>query len=296
MMVGEMGCTDSRRDQSGILRSFPASPLRPTSRAAKRMPRAARWNVRKGASDRRMELSIPWTVAGPVAAKQPARRSQGLTSDDPDLVGRAREGDQVAFARLFEHYHAPILNYLHRMVGDRAMAEDLTQDTFIKAYNALPSTRPDLAFKPWLYRIATNTAISQLRRRKIVQWIPFMPGHDHASEQSIERSVSRRQDIEQTLSRLPQHYAAALLLREGYDVMGVFMRLGSEWEGFAAIPDEFIDAGDTVVVLGKYSGKYKKTGKSFQANFAHVWKMQDGKAAQFIQHVDTLLVDRALRT
>ena len=77
---------------------------------------------------------------------------------------------------------------------------------------------------------------------------------------------------------------------------GVFMRLGSEWEGFAAVPDEFIDGGDTVVVLGKYSGKYKATGKSFQANFAHVWKMRDGKAAQFIQYVDTLLVDRALRT
>ncbi|MDQ2652290.1 MAG: RNA polymerase sigma factor [Chloroflexota bacterium] len=162
-----------------------------------------------------MELSIPWTNAQPVAVEKqlPARRSQGLTSDDPDLVGRAREGDQVAFATLFETYHAPILNYLHRMVGDRAMAEDLTQDTFIKAYNALPSTRPDLAFKPWLYRIATNTAISQLRRRKIVQWIPFMPGHDHASEQSIERSVGRKQDIEQTLSKLPQHYASALLLR-----------------------------------------------------------------------------------
>ncbi len=76
---------------------------------------------------------------------------------------------------------------------------------------------------------------------------------------------------------------------------GVFMRLGSEWEGFAAVPDEFIDGGDTVVVLGKYSGKYKATGKSFQANFAHVWKMQDGKAAQFIQYVDTLLVHRALQ-
>ena len=76
---------------------------------------------------------------------------------------------------------------------------------------------------------------------------------------------------------------------------GVFMRLGSEWEGFAAVADEFIDGGDTVVVLGKYSGKYKATGKSFQANFAHVWKMQDGKAIQFIQHVDTLLVHRALQ-
>ncbi len=76
---------------------------------------------------------------------------------------------------------------------------------------------------------------------------------------------------------------------------GVFMRLGSEWDGFAAVPDEFIDGGDHVVVLGKYSGKYKKTGKSFQANFAHVWKMQDGKATRFTQYVDTLLVHRALQ-
>lgn len=76
---------------------------------------------------------------------------------------------------------------------------------------------------------------------------------------------------------------------------GVFMRLGSEWNGFAAVPDEFIDGGDTIVALGKYSGTYKKTGKSFQANFAHVWKVREGKAVRFIQYVDTLLVHRALQ-
>ncbi len=76
---------------------------------------------------------------------------------------------------------------------------------------------------------------------------------------------------------------------------GVLMRLGTEWEGFAAIPDEFIDAGDTVVVLGTYSGRYKSTGKSFQANFAHVWKIQTGKAIRFVQYVDTLIVQRALQ-
>jgi uncharacterized protein len=75
----------------------------------------------------------------------------------------------------------------------------------------------------------------------------------------------------------------------------VFMRLGSEWNGFAAVADEFVDGGDTVVALGKYSGTYKKTGKSFEANFAHVWKVQDGKAIRFIQYVDTLLVHRALQ-
>jgi len=77
---------------------------------------------------------------------------------------------------------------------------------------------------------------------------------------------------------------------------GVFMRLGTEWEGFAAVPDELIDGGDAVVVLGTYSGKYKATGKSFQANFAHVWKVREGKAVRFVQYVDTLLVQRALQS
>ena len=76
---------------------------------------------------------------------------------------------------------------------------------------------------------------------------------------------------------------------------GVFMRLGSEWNGFAAVADEFIDAGETVVALGKYSGTYKATGKPLQVNFAHVWKMQDGKAIRFTQYVDTLLVHRVLQ-
>jgi ketosteroid isomerase-like protein len=76
---------------------------------------------------------------------------------------------------------------------------------------------------------------------------------------------------------------------------GVFMRLGTEWDGFAAEPDEFIDGGDRVVVLGKYSGSYKATGKSFQANFAHVWNVREGIAVRFVQYVDTLLVQRALQ-
>ncbi|HSE97609.1 MAG TPA: nuclear transport factor 2 family protein [Blastocatellia bacterium] len=75
----------------------------------------------------------------------------------------------------------------------------------------------------------------------------------------------------------------------------VFMKLGTEWEGFAAVPDEFIDGGDTVVVLGRYSGKYKATGNSFQADFAHVWKVREGRAVRFVQYTDTLLVHRALQ-
>jgi len=75
---------------------------------------------------------------------------------------------------------------------------------------------------------------------------------------------------------------------------GVFMRLASEWDGFAVAPAEFIDAGETIVALGEYSGTYKATGKSFRAKFAHVWNIRDGKAVRFVQHVDTLLVHRAM--
>ena len=75
----------------------------------------------------------------------------------------------------------------------------------------------------------------------------------------------------------------------------VFMRLATEWDAYAAAPAEFIDGGDTVVVLGTYSGTYKATGKGFRAGFAHVWRIKDGKAVSFVQYTDTLLVDKALK-
>jgi ketosteroid isomerase-like protein len=61
------------------------------------------------------------------------------------------------------------------------------------------------------------------------------------------------------------------------------------------VPEEFVDAGDVVVAMGKYSGTYKATGKPFQSNFAHVWRVRDGKAFRFTQYTDTLLVHRALQ-
>ncbi|MDZ7644224.1 MAG: nuclear transport factor 2 family protein [Woeseiaceae bacterium] len=69
----------------------------------------------------------------------------------------------------------------------------------------------------------------------------------------------------------------------------VFMKLGTEWEDFAAVPREFVTSGTTIVSLGEYSGTYKATGKSFRAPFAHVWKFRDGKVASFEQHTDTAL-------
>lgn len=74
----------------------------------------------------------------------------------------------------------------------------------------------------------------------------------------------------------------------------VFMKLGGEWEGFSAVPHELLDAGDNIVALGTYGGKYKQTGKSMEVPFAHVWTLSDGKIVKFVQYTDTLKVAEAL--
>jgi RNA polymerase sigma-70 factor (ECF subfamily) len=76
--------------------------------------------------------------------------------------------DRAAFDRLFEEFSAPIYNYVLRMVGDPDRAADVTQDTFIKAYRKLDSLTDEHSTKSWLYRIATNTAIDEMRRRRWV--------------------------------------------------------------------------------------------------------------------------------
>jgi hypothetical protein len=73
---------------------------------------------------------------------------------------------------------------------------------------------------------------------------------------------------------------------------GVFARLGSEWDGFAAVPEEFLDAGDTVVVLGRYRGTYKASGRPMDAQMAHIWRVREGKVAAFQQYTDTLQAAR----
>lgn len=75
---------------------------------------------------------------------------------------------------------------------------------------------------------------------------------------------------------------------------GVFARCVGEWEGFAAIPEELLDAGDTVVALGRYAGINKASGKPMSPQFVHVWRVAGGKAVQFQQYADTLHVAQAM--
>jgi ketosteroid isomerase-like protein len=68
---------------------------------------------------------------------------------------------------------------------------------------------------------------------------------------------------------------------------GLFARLGGEWDGFAAVPQEIVDGGETVVALGHYGGVYKATGVKVNAQFVHVFRFKDGKVAGFQQYTDT---------
>jgi ketosteroid isomerase-like protein len=80
----------------------------------------------------------------------------------------------------------------------------------------------------------------------------------------------------------------------GHDAIvgGVFARLGGDWDGFAAVPEEYLDAGDTIVVLGRYRGRYKATGQAIDAQMAHVWRVDGGRVTRFEQRVDTLQAAR----
>lgn len=68
---------------------------------------------------------------------------------------------------------------------------------------------------------------------------------------------------------------------------GLFARLGGEWDGFAAMPQEYVVEGGRVVVFGRYSGTYKATGKSMDAPFVHSWTVEDSKIVAFRQYTDT---------
>ena len=134
-------------------------------------------------------------------------------------VRRAQAGDSAAFAELFKRLHRPVLNYVYRTVGDRQLAEDITQDAFLRAHQRLAQLGPPWDFKSWIFRIAGNLAIDTLRRnRRFVdqeepQEMGSPPSTQRPAEKQVERREARRQ-VERTLALLPTTHRQALILRE----------------------------------------------------------------------------------
>jgi RNA polymerase sigma-70 factor (ECF subfamily) len=141
---------------------------------------------------------------------------------DGDLVRQAQRGDRDAFAELFTRYEGRIFGYVYRMVGDRAWAEDLTQEAFIRAHQHLGRLGPPYDFKSWLYRIAGNLALDGLRRHRrevpLADWDSGAPElvdtRSAVDPEQQVRQAERRAAVWRTLHRLPDTYRQALLLRE----------------------------------------------------------------------------------
>jgi RNA polymerase sigma-70 factor (ECF subfamily) len=98
----------------------------------------------------------------------PAGRTERELVHDPDprTLARAREGDVSAFEDLVRAYQADLWRFTYSYTRDRALAEDATQEAFIRAYRFLPSFRGDSRFTSWLFRIARNCALDIIRSRK----------------------------------------------------------------------------------------------------------------------------------
>jgi RNA polymerase sigma-70 factor (ECF subfamily) len=89
-----------------------------------------------------------------------------LEQPDPDVLRRAQRGDERAFALILRAYETPIFNYIYRVVGDRALAEDLTQDVFVRVFQALPRFSLRCKFTTWLFQVTKNRVLDELRARE----------------------------------------------------------------------------------------------------------------------------------
>jgi RNA polymerase sigma-70 factor (ECF subfamily) len=140
---------------------------------------------------------------------------------DAQLVRLAKEDRDAAFELLYNAYRGRIFTFLLRLARSSETADDLAQETFVKAYGALARCEPETKLLPWLYRIANNTAIDHFRRRTHFTWLPFIAIGGTAQEpRAIDEHgrVPERADIATVLATLPPENAAALLLHatEGY--------------------------------------------------------------------------------
>jgi RNA polymerase sigma-70 factor (ECF subfamily) len=146
----------------------------------------------------------------------------------------ACRGHEPAFRELVRRYERPVFSLVYRMVRDRALAEDLTQETFVKVLNAIGSYRPEFKFSSWIFKIANNAAIDHLRKKHLdtlsLDGSPLAETPEELdatalqvgdrSESPLDEAVARELGgaIDQAIARLRPEYRSCILLRhvEGY--------------------------------------------------------------------------------
>jgi RNA polymerase sigma-70 factor (ECF subfamily) len=127
-----------------------------------------------------------------------------------DLIQRARTGDQDAFRLIFERYARPVLSFIHDLVGQRELAEELTQETFVRAYKSLRNVRDDTKLSSWLFGISRNVAREAIRARQRENRDCL--GSDYSDSEVFDAvQVSPAQDLLNKEMNTAMHSALALL-------------------------------------------------------------------------------------
>lgn len=148
--------------------------------------------------------------------------------DDPHvlLMLKFQSGDESAFKQLFEAYRGPLLNFIFRHVQDKRIAEELTQEVFIRVYKSAGTYRPEAMFSTWIYRISTNICLNELRtgrHRYEVEFkgpdeqdtsMQYEPVDERSRVKTDEQMVSSDQQemVRQALNKLPKKQRLALIM------------------------------------------------------------------------------------
>jgi RNA polymerase sigma factor (sigma-70 family) len=141
----------------------------------------------------------------------------------PRAVTRDRATARAVVEELFRLHSGEIYAYLARMLRDDELAADLAQETFVKAYRAFDTLEDPARARAWLYQIASRTALDELRRRRIVRFIPWT-GESRGSDRSAEETAMHGRlsaEMERALDSIPARQRNALILAEVHDLTGV---------------------------------------------------------------------------
>ena len=144
-------------------------------------------------------------------------------------MARIAEGDEDAFEILVDRHQASVLNLIYRFIGDRTQAKDLSQEVFIRVWQAAKTYKPEAKFTTWLYRITTNLCFNELKSSRRRKWFSFHRS-DEEGEHSIEETLAdsapsaedlllekeRSRQISDALQSLPDNQRMALVLKR-YD-------------------------------------------------------------------------------
>ena len=163
---------------------------------------------------------------------------------DHALIEATKSGDEAAFAEIIDRYRNPITNYLYRFLNDYEEAVDLAQETFVRVYFAIDRYHTQFAFSTYIYRIATNLAISEIRRRKrrrllsltglfqgeADEAVEFQPPDQKPLADTVLVDEERDRTIARAIAALPEKYRVPIILRDiegrSYDEVADIMGLG----------------------------------------------------------------------